>query len=169
MKILTHAVNIYPYDLIKYKIIGIGGDPVSDPANNIFAYNIPNYYGGHRKSDIYFDSATQEVKEWNATEQLDNYRNLIKIDMEIKSTEYTHRLDYRIRYYNDVVARGSALTPTQQTDLENKQDDSITAKEYIHDRIVLIDAATTKAEIDIEYNDFIDKYNKKRQELENIL
>ena len=169
MKILIQDIQIYPFDNDKHKILSIGGEPIPDLPNGIYVQDVPYYEGGHRKSDVYWDTFEQLVKEWESSEMLENYRYQVKLDMEKKSIEYTARLQYRINYYNNKLDRGDTLTTPQQNDLNSKRDSSILAKEYIHNRIVAIDSAIDKNGIDIEYNDFLDKYNKKMCELENIL
>jgi hypothetical protein len=155
MNIQIKNTNIFPYIDGKQEIIGIGGDH-----QNMIE---TSYKGGDRKCDIYYEN--NEVIKWTEEEKFNIYRYKIKLDIEQKAMEYTARIDYRVNYYRDK----DNLTPIQQQDYEEKKNQSIDAKEYIHTKILNIDAATNKDDVLKEYNEFLEKYNKKRQELENIL
>jgi hypothetical protein len=169
MKILTHDMGIFPYDDTKYKIIGVGGNPVSIPGKKIYAYDVPNYYGGDRKCDIYFVPSTVEVKKWTNSETFNNYKIQIELDMEKKAFEYTARLDYRLNYYRCKLENGDTLTTSENNDMIDKRNSRIQASEWIRSKTININSATTMSEIKDEYDLFLEKYLKKIQELENIL
>lgn len=169
MYVQVKDAGVYPYDAFHWEVLAIGNDPYSQDGVFIFNYEITSYPDFANKKELYWNNDTKTLHKWTESDLLGHYRHKVLLDMEIKAFEYTRRLDYRIRYYNDLVDRGSTLTTAMQNDKNNKQDASITAKNWVHQRYQQVNNVTTKAEIDAEYKIFLDQFNMKMKLLENVL
>lgn len=166
MRIITKDTNNIPYTANRHQIISIGGDPIPKPGE--VSRCITSHPKGKPKNELYWSTDSSQAVEWTDEEMLTIYKLRKKIDIEMKAVFYTGRLDYRIRYYNDTIATGGTLTPAEQTDLNDRQLLSIQAKNYIHNVVITIDEAIKVDEVDIKYNEFIQKYKNNLKKSEGI-
>lgn len=168
MKILTENTNVLPYTTEKHQIISIGGAPVAGSGQAVRDV-LNDTYDGSPKIDLYFCVLDDLMKKWTVGEVLANYKNTVHVDIEKKSFEYTSRLDYKLRYYNDIVAKGGSLTTEQAADRVALATESTAVKDYIHGKIQANEMLTTKPEVEAEYLVFLTEYTKKMNELEGVL
>ena len=168
MQILTENTGSIPYTSTKHEIMSIGNG-LTAGAGQVLRTVSGDEIDGSPKRDLYFSTEEQTIKKWTVAEALKNYKDTIHVDIERKSFEYTSRLDYKLRYYNDIVAKGGTLTAEQSTSRVALATESTTIKDYIHNKVQVNEAATTKAAVEVEYNIFLAEYRKKMNELEGVL